>query len=490
MMALGLAWLSKNRQWRWRPALAVGAALLILTALVMVQVQIVAGASQPSRPWLVEATNIIGVYPFVDLFGMPRLYLATLVALTVFVTLSILMRRTVGGSLALLVLLFGAGALYCERVNLQPARKATADRLSFVPELQRLGPPAALDYDFAFRSYPVFYGAQFLLPDTVFRRFHSRRGEEPTSEVVLSGKGWRQARPLDARLVVAAAAGDTAIWVLPGELRERLPSPSFFGVNLGVEPGIGIEEWGFYPPEEDRSCPGSVDGSLRPDLETSVRPGSSSAPQSCGNPGAPPSSCDVLLKLGRAEVSEGRMPAPAVVETLDVVHDFSSGLLPGVEDFSCDQLLLQGREEALDRSIVVAVSTSGYYPFAPSSQVQASVALANLRARFPALLQGSTAPGCQRVAANSVFPPWSGDDETCDNCPSLSITPSRTLGSLSSSRAALRTLPARLRGALPERARLPAPLCRASGPPLSHSHPSPPRCRSNRTTTSSPDALG
>ena len=34
-----------------------------------------------------------------------------------------------------------------------------------------------------------------------------------------------------------------------------------------------------------------------------------------------------------------------------------------------------------------------------------------VRARFPALWHGSTAATCQRVAANSVFPPWSGDEE-------------------------------------------------------------------------------
>lgn len=252
MTALGLAWLWRSRldrQRRSRQGLAVAAGLLVLTLLIMWQVRI-AAATEPGSPWMIEATNIAGIYPLVDLFGMPRLFLASLVAISVLVLLSMSFRHSLGGSLALLAVLFGATTIYTERVNLVPARKALADRLSFIPDLRRLGPPATLDYDFAFRDYRVFYGAQFRLPETVFHRFHSRQGEEPTSEVVLSGKGWSQSRALDARVLVAAAAGDTAVWVLPGEIRQRLPAPSLVGVNIGVEPGAGVEEWGFYPPEK------------------------------------------------------------------------------------------------------------------------------------------------------------------------------------------------------------------------------------------------
>ncbi len=77
-----------------------------------------------------------------------------------------------------------------------------------------------------------------------------------------------------------------------------------------------------------------------------------SARQSYGNPGA---YATFFSKGCWADLAEGRMTAPAVVETLNGVHDFATGLVAAVEHLSSNQFLLQGRKKAFDRSIVVAI---------------------------------------------------------------------------------------------------------------------------------------
>ncbi len=73
--------------------------------------------------------------------------------------------------------------------------------------------------------------------------------------MVISGNDWAQARRLDARFVISAADGGTALWVLPGDLQSRLPSPSYEGLALGVEPRFGIQESGFLKPEMFAGAP-------------------------------------------------------------------------------------------------------------------------------------------------------------------------------------------------------------------------------------------
>ena len=95
----------------------------------------------------------------------------------------------------------------------------------------------------------MLYGSQYLLPHSRFDLFKSRRGEEPHSEVVISGTAWREAARLDAELVLQEGNGRFGLWVLPGELQARLPPAEYAGIRLGAEPAFRIQESGFHAQE-------------------------------------------------------------------------------------------------------------------------------------------------------------------------------------------------------------------------------------------------
>jgi hypothetical protein len=238
-----------------RRALVVTAAIVFLTVLVTFEIHTAEEAAGPDVPWTVEAVNVAGVFPLIDTLGLQEIHLISLVAILSYLAITVMMRFSYQAAMLLLVLLFSWCSLYTERFNLRPAREATRSRLSFVTYASRLGQLADVSYDVAHLDREVFYGSQYLLPKTIFHRFNSRNGEEPPSKVVISGNDWAQARRLDARFVISAADGGTALWVLPGDLQSRLPSPPYEGLALGVEPRFGIQESGFLKPEMFAGAP-------------------------------------------------------------------------------------------------------------------------------------------------------------------------------------------------------------------------------------------
>ncbi len=106
-------------------------------------------------------------------------------------------------------------SLYNHRHYVLPGNAIARPRLTFVSQLSRVGPIPAISYDAAHHEHEIFYGIQFLLPDTVFNRFDSRKREVPLSEAVISGNKWRQARRLGARFVVSSG-WDNALVVAAG----------------------------------------------------------------------------------------------------------------------------------------------------------------------------------------------------------------------------------------------------------------------------------
>ena len=67
-----------------------------------------------------------------------------------------------------------------------------------------------------------------------------------------------------------------------------------------------------------------------------------------------------LFELHGAEVAKGGVKSSAVVEGLDVLEEGGTGRLVVLEGGPVDQLLLEGGEEALHRSIVPAVRLAAH----------------------------------------------------------------------------------------------------------------------------------
>lgn len=206
-------------------------------------------------PTKVITVAVPGAFPLVGFFGGLKLFSMSLAAMGSFLMIMVAMRFTTRGGMALLMLLFALFALYNHRHYLLPAVATARPRLAFASQIHRIGPIEAISYDAAYQQSEIFYGAQYLLPNTVFNRFNSRQHEVPISEAVISGNKWRQARRLGARLIVSSG-WDNALWVLPGEMQSRLPDVFYEGETLGAEPKMGFHEAGFYLPEHFLGEPG------------------------------------------------------------------------------------------------------------------------------------------------------------------------------------------------------------------------------------------
>jgi hypothetical protein len=268
LVALALAELCRSGLRRRRLAwsvIGVTAAIVCLTAVVAfeftaAQERQAAGAPAAAiedevLPSDVEAINVPGVFPLIHVFGSLNLYLMSFATIGTFLLVVTMTRVSKRGGMFLLMLLFAAFSLYNHQHFVLPVQAKAAPRLVFASQVSRLGPIESISYDDAHFEGEVLYGLQYLLPHTVFNRFDSLKRERPESEVVLSGNRWAQSRRLGARFVVSSG-WDNALWVLPGEMRSRMPVPSYEGVTLGVEPLFGFRESGFHLPEEFGGAPG------------------------------------------------------------------------------------------------------------------------------------------------------------------------------------------------------------------------------------------
>jgi hypothetical protein len=261
-LAFALAQYCQSRfgtwQIAWR-ALAVPATILGLAALVMSQVHVFLGLLNSAAPpdtaleaipaAQVDALDVPGVFPVIDFVGELNLYLVSLAAIALYFAITTTMRYSQRGGLVLLMLTFASFSLYNQRHYLRAVKENAEPRLTFVSQSSRLGPIRTLSFDSSHYDPGMFYGSQYLLQHTRFSEFDSSVGDEPESEIVISGTDWGQARLLGAELVLQEGNGDFALWVLPGEVQSSLPPASYDGVTLGVEPRFRVRETGFHAQE-------------------------------------------------------------------------------------------------------------------------------------------------------------------------------------------------------------------------------------------------
>ena len=237
-----------------RRVFVVAAAILSLTALVMVEVGNVQ-EEYAGVPWELNPMNIAGVFPLFDILGGLNLYVVSIVAIASYLVIMVMMRLSDRAAVIVLALIFSACSLYNYHHYLKPVTEANRSRLSFWSESSRLGAIKAVSVDMAYPDPGMVYGSQYLMPNTVFSRFDSSEGEEPGSEVVVSSKTWGQAPGLGAELVLPESGRDFALWVLPGEMQARLSSLSHEDVTFGATPILGVPESGFDRQEWPQGVP-------------------------------------------------------------------------------------------------------------------------------------------------------------------------------------------------------------------------------------------
>ena len=237
-------------------AIGVTATMLGLTVLTMVHINtflqklgsdLPADTTRRTIPAaLVDTLDVPGVFPVIDLIGELNLYLVSLVAIALYLATTITTRYSLRAGAVLLMLVFSQFSLFNYRHFLRPIKEDAEPRLTFVSQLSGLDPIPALSYDDGYFDAQTFYGLQHLLQRTVFDRFHSRRGETPRSEAVISANQWPQAPRIGAEYFLKISSVDNALWILPGELQSRLPVMAYDGMTLGAEPAIRVRELGFH----------------------------------------------------------------------------------------------------------------------------------------------------------------------------------------------------------------------------------------------------
>jgi hypothetical protein len=126
--------------------------------------------------------------------------------------------------------------------------------------MSSIGPIGTASLDSASYDRSFYGGLQYLMPNTKFSRFDSRLDETPTGDAVISGNNWASADRLEAAFFVSADRTDHALWLMPGELRQRVGEQFPSGDLLGPEPVIGVRTIGFNPLGYSAGRPGRWTG--------------------------------------------------------------------------------------------------------------------------------------------------------------------------------------------------------------------------------------
>ena len=81
--------------------------------------------------------------------------------------------------------------------------------VSYIKQFHKVG------YDRKFHDLRSFFSYQYLAPDVRFETFHSTRDKLPEVNAVISGRKWKGAKSLNARLVAVEKKKDQVLWDLP-----------------------------------------------------------------------------------------------------------------------------------------------------------------------------------------------------------------------------------------------------------------------------------
>jgi hypothetical protein len=202
------------------------------------------------------AVTIWGVFPvirlvqFLPLSGWAILAqklvlgIVSLVSLAVFWAATRRGYRLAAGVVGLCFLASAAFGYYGFVCNIQQGARSV---LPLPDHVAQLGGISRICYDMSYLQWPAYGGYQYLLPDVAFEQFHSDKDEIPSCPVVVSGSDWKDADRLGARLVFTEKDRNNALWVLPGEVQDRLPpSGPFLNRNVGCERVDGVPQSGFY----------------------------------------------------------------------------------------------------------------------------------------------------------------------------------------------------------------------------------------------------
>jgi hypothetical protein len=262
LAASAIAWLCQTRlrvfsfSWRTAAAAAVVATIMVLTAVVVDEIDdalarhaaATPGAVAVDRvpPGSIQASSVPGIFPLIVGFGGLDPPAISAVSIGVFILIVVVMQRSKRIGLGLVVAIFLACAVANHLFHFKPNYARTASRLVFASRLSSIGPIPSISYDSGYHDQAFYGGLQYLASETVFTRFSSRDDETPRDGAVISGNDWSQAERLGAKFYVSAGRVNSALWLMPGRLRSTIVRWAPEGDILGREPVIGVRANGFH----------------------------------------------------------------------------------------------------------------------------------------------------------------------------------------------------------------------------------------------------
>jgi len=187
---------------------------LTLFAIIVLTFLIVAGIGYNklmSFTW-VNGVNVFGVWPFFSWFRRLDICLISLVAILVFITTIRLIKIKYTWGIAMLIFLFSSFTfygLYDIFKSSQTDRIEKTTLVSYIKKFDKIG------YDRDFYDPRSFFSYQYLAPRVRFETFSGTKDKLPEVNAVISGRKWKDAKRLNARLVAVEKKKDQVLWGLP-----------------------------------------------------------------------------------------------------------------------------------------------------------------------------------------------------------------------------------------------------------------------------------
>jgi hypothetical protein len=239
VLAVGIWELTRaGKAWRSHASkVPVVAAGLVLTAVVLHWAR--------GDAWLEKANmaNILALIPYMKLVSGLKLVTISLVALAVYLVVTVSMRWRPWLGIAVLSSCFLVGSVFAQRSFLSMQR-GRATRQVLFDRATRLTDIDRVSYDQSYFDPVTLFFGQYILPTAAFDFFESSRGQMPKSDYILGHQKWPAASTLSAELIGRDKWG-YSLWSAKGCCSKSDQSFTIYG----AEAVAGVAEAGFYTTE-------------------------------------------------------------------------------------------------------------------------------------------------------------------------------------------------------------------------------------------------
>lgn len=160
----------------------------------------------------INGVNVFGIWPFFSEFRQLDICFISLFSIMMFITIIRLIKIKYIWGIAMLICLFSSFTFYSFHSIFKPSQIDRLERTTLVSHIKKFD---KIGYDRDFRDTRCFFSYQYLAPRVRFEIFSSTKDKLPAVNAVISGREWKDAKRLNARLVAVENKKDQVLWSLP-----------------------------------------------------------------------------------------------------------------------------------------------------------------------------------------------------------------------------------------------------------------------------------